>query len=307
MTGDEAGRPARVRTDAATPRARETHRPPVTLPELVLARYDRLSLYNSPYPAHDRGCAIDLYPGGERAPSPVAGVVREVKTVRAPPRPYAPTHDHLLVLECHAPAAVSGLLARILHVDPAVGPGQTVAVGEDLGRLVRAGFFAPWVARHLHVGFRRPDQNPYRARGSLPIALESPVLALEWDGTGTVCETGETYAVLDAPAHPDPGAGVAGVAADGGGALDGGLPHYDRGGLFCGPDGPVHLCGERVGTAHGRIVSWADTTVTVDGDPITGLSLSLARAATGVKLVASDHGLAVGDTVEVGIDATTTD
>jgi len=149
----------------------------VTLPETVLARYERFSLYNSPYPAHDGGCAIDLYPGTltdgrtTAAPSPVAGTVRATRTVRAPPKPYAPEHDHLILLEPADSGPLSGLTVRILHVEPSVEAGDRVEPGDSLGRLVRAGFFAPWVDNHLHVGFRGPDQNPYRATGSLPIEL----------------------------------------------------------------------------------------------------------------------------------------
>jgi len=138
----------------------------VTLPETVLARYERFSLYNSPYPAHDGGCAIDLYPGTltdgrtTAAPSPVAGTVRATRTVRAPPKPYAPEHDHLILLEPADSGPLSGLTVRILHVEPSVEAGDQVEPGDSLGRLVRAGFFAPWVDNHLHVGFRGPDQNP---------------------------------------------------------------------------------------------------------------------------------------------------
>ena len=216
--------------------------PPVTLGSRVLDQYSRFSLYNSPYPAHDDGCAIDCYPAGSDpdaelaavAPSPVAGVVRETATVRAPPKPYAADHDHLLLIDVEAPRSAAGLVARIMHVEPSVEPGDRVAVGDPLGRLVRAGFFAPWVGTHLHVGFRRPDQHLQRATGSLPIALDVPIRPLAWDGTGTVVTTGETYAVLDAPRHPNPGSEWVAIAGDGGGALDGGLPHYDRGGILGG-------------------------------------------------------------------------
>ncbi|WP_204265583.1 hypothetical protein, partial [Enterobacter hormaechei] len=51
----------------------------------------------------------------------------------------------------------------------ALAMGSVVAVGDDLGALVRAGFFAPWVPYHIHLGFRDPDANPYRASGSLPV------------------------------------------------------------------------------------------------------------------------------------------
>ncbi|MHC3439705.1 hypothetical protein ACYJ1Y_16835 [Natrialbaceae archaeon A-gly3] len=280
----------------------------VRLDAEVLGRYERFSLYNSPYPAHDEGCAIDLYPGTLRngrttvAPSPVSGVVRETKTVRAPSRPYAPEHDHLIVLECDGPGDLEDRVARVLHVEPAVEAGQRVEAGERLGTLVRAGFFAPWVDNHLHVGFREPGQNPYRARGSLPIELTLEVQGLEWDGTGTVIETGETYAVLDAPTHPDPGSGFVGVRADGGGVLDGGVPHYDGGGLHAGSDGPVSLNGDELGVMRGQSVAWDDVVVLVNGDPVTGLSLFCAQdGAFGAKVICPDREFAVGDRLEVSV------
>ncbi|SFS66857.1 hypothetical protein [Halostagnicola kamekurae] len=242
----------------------------VTLTESILARYERFSLYNSPYPAHDGGRAIDLYPetlaGGRTtdAPSPISGTVLETRAVSAPSKPYAPEHDHLVVLEIGDETGIEGanesadssgidtgsrtsgaddpasvgksdeLLARILHVEPEVEVGDRVRAGESLGTLVRSGFFAPWVDNHLHVGFRRSDQNPVRASGSLPLEISAGVdiTPLEWDGTGTVVDVGDTYAILDSPTHPNPGASFAGIRADGGGVLDGGLPHYDGGGIL---------------------------------------------------------------------------
>jgi hypothetical protein len=232
----------------------------VSLSADVLSRYERFSLYNSPYVAHDRGCAIDLYPGPdiEIARSPVAGEVMDTKTVDAPPKPYAAEHDFLILIDC------GEYIARTLHVDPAVEPGDTVDIGDSLGELVRAGFFAPWVSNHVHLGFREREANPYRASGSLPIVPDVRPRALPWDGSGTVIESGGTYAILDAPTHPAPGAfaGIAGsflpdtsnAAADGGGndgtsprdataegsdasdvqdvVLDGGLSHYDGGGAL---------------------------------------------------------------------------
>ena len=163
-------------------------------------------------------------------------------------------------------------MARILHVDPTVAAGDRVAVGDRLGTLVRAGFFAPWVADHLHLGFRARDADPYRAAGSLPLELD---LALRldpvaWDGTGQVRASGETYAVLDRPVHPAPGEAFAGLGAtDAAGAtvgiLDGGLPHYDGGGLVGragghGTEHTVRLLGTPVGTATGLDVTWSGPT-----------------------------------------------
>jgi len=273
----------------------------VTIPRDVLFQYYRFSLYNSPFDAHDEGCAIDLYPDGERAPSPVAGEVLDTKTVRAPPKAYAAEHDHLILVD------TGDTVARLLHVDPAVEPGETVTVGDDLGELVRAGFFAPWVPNHIHLGFRAPDTNPYRASGSLPVDVAVDVTPLSWDGTGTVAEAGETWVRLDEPAHPTPGESFVGIAndADGGdsGVLDGGLPHYSGGGLL-GRDGTdaAALAGQRVGTADGRTVAWDDLTVLANGEPITGIALFCGRERFGAKLVGEDIDLSVGDEVRVTVE-----
>ena len=300
----------------------------VILPDSLLARYERFSLYNSPYRAHDGGCAIDLYPGTltdgrtTAAPSPVSGVVRETKTVRAPPRPYTPEHDHLILIDCEGPVGLEGLTARVLHVEPSVEAGDRIEAGDSLGTLVRAGFFAPWVDNHLHVGFREPDQNPHRASGSLPLEVGVEIEPLAWDGAGRVVATGDTYAVLDAPTHPEPGSRFVGVTADGGepsesrgppserrseggGVLDGGLPHYDGGGLLGLEDpleGPVFLNGDRLGTVEGRTITWDDVVVTANGEPITGLSLFCARDADfGVKLICPDQVFSIGDRVDVSV------
>jgi hypothetical protein len=272
----------------------------VTIPRDVLAQYYRFSLYNSPFDAHDEGCAIDLYPDGERAPSPVAGEVLDTKTVRAPPKAYAAEHDHLILID------TGDTVARLLHVDPAVGPGEMVAVGDDLGALVRAGFFAPWVPNHIHLGFRAPDANPYRASGSLPIDVAVDVTPLSWDGTGTVVEGGETWVRLDEPAHPAPGESFVGIANDmdgGSGVLDGGLPHYSGGGLL-GSDatGVAAVAGTRVGNADDRTVAWDGLTVLANGRPITGIALFCGRERFGAKLVGEGIDLAVGDDVRVTIE-----
>jgi hypothetical protein len=267
----------------------------VVLPAALLRRYRRFSLYNSPYPAHDRGCAVDLYPGTETARSPVAGEVLDTRTVRCPDRPYAADHDHLILVAVdddaprpESPTATgddagTDLVARILHVDPGVEPGETVAVGEPLGELVRSGFFGPWVDNHLHLGFRRADQHLHRAGGSRPLVADVPVTPLAWDGTGRVVETGRTYALLDSPTHPAPDEYFVGIASDGPDpvALDGGLAHYTGGGALPGPgtvtDGgdeavatgrrrsrDLSLLGKRVGVAEGRDVTWSDLALVVE-------------------------------------------
>ncbi|ACV46340.1 MULTISPECIES: hypothetical protein [Halomicrobium] len=275
----------------------------VTLPADVCHQYDRFSLYNSPFVAHDDGRAIDLYPSGAVAPSPVAGTVVETKQVRAPPQPYAAEHDYLLLID------TGEWMARLLHVEPSVVPGDEVGVGDPLGETVRAGFFAPWVPDHVHLEYRDHETNPYRADGSEPLAVAVDVEPLPWDGTGTVVDTGATWARLDAPAHPAPGERFVGLANGGpddgrGGVVDGGLAHYDAGGLLGhspsdATERAVVVAGAPVGTATGRTVAWDDVTVLANGDPITGLALFCARDRFGVKLVGDGVDFQEGEDVTV--------
>lgn len=288
---------------------------PVSLPESLLGRYARFSCYNSPYPAHDRGRAVDLYPDDGTAPSPVPGEIVATRTVGCPDRPYAVDHDHLIVVDVAddwAGGRGADLLARILHVDPGVSAGDRVAAGDSLGETVRSGFFGRWVDDHLHLGFRPADANPYRASGSLPVGPDVAIQGSSWDGTGTVVETGKTYVRLDAPAHPDPGAWAT-LAADDGTPLDGGLAHYSGGGAYGVGEGSLSLLGTEVGTAtpregvDGADVAWADVAIRVAGegrtDRATGLSLFASRDDFGAKLVFHEgHDFAVGDGLRVRVE-----
>jgi len=285
----------------------------VTLPADVARRYRRFSLYNSPYAAHDRGRAVDLYPAGDAGVSPVAGVVRDVRTLGCPDRPYAVDRDHLVLVDLADDwLRAAGVdpdeewVARVLHVDPAVEPGDCIAVGDTLGELIRSGFFGPWVNNHVHLGFRRGEQNPYRASGSRPVAVGIDVAPMAWDGTGTVVETGRSYALLDAPEHPAPDTGrFAAIADDDGRPLDGGLAHYTGGGVLAdgeADDDAVTFLGERVGEAGGRDLAWGDVDVLANGRQVTGLSLFAAQDGDyGAKLVTRDVAFEVGETVRVTV------
>lgn len=266
----------------------------VSLGRDTLFQYRRFTLYNSPYVAHDNGCAIDLYPSTEWAPSPVSGEVLDTRTVKAPPKAYAETHDHLILVD------TGTHVARVLHVDPSVSTGDQVAVGDSLGTLVRAGFFAPWVPNHIHLGFREHDANHYRATGSLPLSVDPEIRPVPWDGTGTVVETGETWARLDSPGHPSPGSEFVGLSSDGG-VLDGGLPHYDRGGLH-GEGHRAVVTDTEVGTVSGRDVTWHDLTVRANGRAVRGIALYIGRDEFGIKLVGEGVDFECGDQLRISID-----
>lgn len=274
----------------------------VRLSASVCRQYEALSRFNSPYHAHKTGRAVDLYPPSG-APSPVAGEVVDYRRVACPSRSYAEPHDHLLVVD------TGDYLARLLHVEPGVEIGEQVAIGDDLGRLVRSGYFAPWVDNHFHLGFRPRNGNALRAAGSLPLSVGVSIEPIRWTGVGTVVETGPTHVRLDTPSHPDPGATFAGIGATVDGAvedrlcaLDGGLPHYEGAGLGDDFDGSVTLLDAEVGQADDGLVTWADIDVRANGQPVHGLSLGTFRDGLGAKLVSwSGPPADQGDTVEVTI------
>jgi len=294
----------------------------VSLPADVVERYEKFSRFNSPYPAHDRGRAVDLYPGDGVGRSPVAGTVREVRTVGCPDRSYAAAEDHLIVVDltdewCARAGAPSGTVARILHVIPEVDPGDRVAVGDALGPTTRSGFFGQWVDDHVHLGFRPPGANPLRASGSLPVAADLAVEPVPWDGTGAVVERGPTHVVLDGPRRA---AGAdrsfAALASDEGVPLDGGLTHYAGGGTFrtkvrsTVPDGTMlSLFGTEIGRLRAGDaddgaprVEWAPVDVLANGERVTGLSLFAARdERIGVKVVCPDREFEIGESVTLDV------
>ena len=283
----------------------------ITIPADVIKQYELFTLVNSPYTAHDEGRAIDLYPPEGTAPSPVSGEVIDIKTVQAPSQPYAVEQDHLIIIDTdvgqrtYYTAGGEPAVARVMHVEPTVSVGDIVEGGESLGNLVRAGFFAPWVKNHLHVGFRAPEPNYTRASGSLPLSADIDVEPLRWDGTGTIKEAGKTYAMLDLPEHPSPGDTFVGIADDSGKvAIDGGLPHFDRGGVFGDYTGNLKLLETTIGEVQDGMVEWSPVQVYANTTPIMGLSLFAARTNDfGARLVCPEHSFSVGTEVSVEIQA----
>jgi hypothetical protein len=300
------------------PEESDSPRSAVALPDEVVRRYEKFSRFNSPYPAHRRGRAVDLYPGDGVGRSPVAGVVSHVRTVGCPDRPYAAAEDHLIVVDlddewCARAGAPPGTVARILHVIPEVEPGDRVGVGDALGPTTRSGFFGQWVDDHVHLGFRPPDADPLRASGSLPVAVDTRVEPVGWDGTGSVVERGPTHVVLDGPRRSGDGPAFAALASDEGVPLDGGLTHYAGGGTFVTSDAApaaegatLSLFGTGIGTVRGSgtasRVEWDPVDVLANGKRVVGLSLFAARSERfGVKVVCPDREFSLGESVRVEV------
>lgn len=199
-------------------------------------RGGRVSFFNSPYRTHFELRAVDIYPELPFAPSPVAGKVVAIRkfTARKPKYFRAPQHDYIIAIQ---PKQSSTKVVRILHVIPHVEIGQLVEVGDQLGRILRSGFYDFWTDPHLHVEVR-PKEDFIRARGGVPLEPKLGKVK-QIDGPKTnfkakvvLCKP--EYVLLRGIPVVKVGAfnGLP-VSIDGRvGALDGGVPHYGWGAVM---------------------------------------------------------------------------
>jgi len=213
----------------------------------------RFSFFNSPYPAHLSFSAIDIYPSGRfgcAAPSPVSGVIAGIRRVECPSgRGFeSSTHDYVIIVRS---SENPERLIKILHVDPIVNVGDKIEPGEDLGWLIRSGFFDFWTDPHIHVEVRKPS-DPIRARGGLQLER---LMGLHDHGDsqdelkGLIVKCKPEYSLVNI--YGDFRFGLH-VEVDGQlGILDAGIPHYGRFGIHMISQpikGEVMLCGKKIGT-----------------------------------------------------------
>ncbi len=109
---------------------------------------NRFSFFNSPYPAHKQGKAVDIY----SSLSPVEGKVKKIVKLSG---------DYLILIEC---LENPNVFAKILHIKPSVKVGEKINFGDQLGIFVRSKFFDPWTDNHLHLELREKE-DAVRARG----------------------------------------------------------------------------------------------------------------------------------------------
>lgn len=237
-----------------------------------------ISFYNSPYYSHKGGAAIDIYVprrSCDFAPSPVEGRVKKIYGFKPPTPAFFPTQDRedLIILESKGRPA---LYVRLLHIVPSVKVGDAVSVGDELGTLIRSGFFNFWTDLHIHVDVRG-NGNLVRAKGSLPLhPISSRNKALESRGDIfeglEVFSVREDYTLLTARNTSRLGHfwGVGCTVGETGGLLDGGIPHYSCGGVYLPNSTSVHV-GEKVrlgGTLLGTVERLNGTMAFFRGEPL---------------------------------------
>lgn len=171
--------------------------------------------------------------------------------------------------------------------------------GQELGRLLRSGYYGFATSPHVHVEIRDPS-DPLRVRGGHRLRRLLDVSGVEpvEDLRGTVTRSIPEFSLVRLEGYSANGlpADVGGVP----GLLDGGIPYYGWLGAHISDDPPKDNIVTLLGTAIAQIkevnegVCLADClefSVRVNGRSILGLSLHLSpRREAEVKLIPSSRG-----------------
>jgi len=197
--------------------------------EVRLPRRHYLSFTNSPYYAHYRLSAIDVYPPRDEQEvlSPIEGRLIFHKVIGG---------EHVLGLES------GNAYVRILHVKPYLRVGEPVSVEDPLGEAVWSPTFFKWTDPHIHLEVRK-----YRefagARGCVKLTIHQDLVSYLKDCLG-VCSGPREYVVDSIITgryvilKPRPGSMPALLVTNVGnasGVMEGGIPHYGHAGMIlCG-------------------------------------------------------------------------
>lgn len=260
----------------------------------------KFSFFNSPYPTHSTHCAVDIYPMksfGDIAPSPVHGKVMKIRKVNCPEGKSFEGSSHDYVILLHSSENPERWI-KLLHVKPIVEEGDSVKPGDDLGFLLRSGFFDFWTNPHIHVEVRNPP-DLIRARGGLKfeslIELKNAIAELE-ELRGVVVEVKEEYSLLALNGNFKYGIPVG--VGDEIGLLDAGIPQYKLFGvhMLAKPvlGSIVKLCGAKIGVVkslHSNfcVAQCSNLTFKLDSEPVK-LSFYLYLSKPLVKVIPSKFG-----------------
>lgn len=196
--------------------------------EVWLLKRHYLSFTNSPYYAHHRLAAIDIYPprGEREALSPIEGKLLFHKVIGG---------EHVLGFKS------GDAYVRILHVKPHLNVGESVYVGDPLGELVWSPTFFRWTDPHLHLEVRSSGSF-VGARGGVKLSVQSDLvnflrnnMRLDPEQQRYVVDlvVRDKYVIL----KPCSGkactlpALIAGIGSSLG-VMEGGIPHYGHAGII---------------------------------------------------------------------------
>jgi hypothetical protein len=259
----------------------------------------KFSFFNSPYPAHTACSAVDIYSGrafGGAAPSPVHGKVVRIRKVNCPEKSFeCSSFDYVTLLQSNENGERQ---IKILHVEPTVEVGDVVEPGDQLGFLLRSGFFDFWTEPHMHIEVRNPS-DPIRARGGLKferlMVIEDFEAELE-ELSGVIVESKREYSLLALNGTFNHGIPVR--VGEEMGLLDGGIPHYRWFGVHMSAppslNSAVKFCGTKIGTVKALYsnmcaAQFYNLTFKINGNPVNlGFYLHLSKPL--VKIIPNSIG-----------------
>jgi hypothetical protein len=211
----------------------------------------RYSFFNSPYPAHKIKTGIDIYPVlsfGDIAGSPIEGEVIFIRKVKVPRgRGFKDSgFDTAILLK---PEKNPMVVAKILHLDPCVEIGDKLSLGDDLGSLLRSGYYGWGTSPHIHLEIR-PEKDPIRARGGYILKnLHLKAGNVQDRLIGKVIHQQPEYSLIEIY---DSYTGLIAQLGKEKGVLDGGIPYYGWLGVHMNRPGPgkITLMGKIIGDTH---------------------------------------------------------
>ena len=203
------------------------------------------SYFNSPYIGHSLGTAIDIYPKhqewGGPVLSPVSGKVVKIRKLRMGKRKPFPTDDFDYGIAIF-PENTRQDIVRVMHCKPTIQEGENVDLGDQIGCAIRSRYFNYWTGPHYHVeiipqdSFSRstksypldiPMNQEQEHNGEIQSCMEFLITEVSDDcakgySPGSSCTSlGD---IIGLSAHDETGSAL--------GIIDGGISHYQHGGVI---------------------------------------------------------------------------
>jgi len=221
----------------------------------------RYSFFTTPYIPHKLGTAVDVYFEDVALFPLEEGKLIDVKKIRTPR--YIPVkEDYIMIF------SLGEICLKVLHVQPSIEPGDSVSLGDEIGKLRLSGFFSPWTDKHAHFELR-PCNDPYRARGGLVIyPILTGIVRTARGNEFKVVEKNERYAMLEPLKKGKKGMTPFGY-------VEGGVPHYRYGAILNGNEASLlgkSVKAERI-LPNGVGLFKADFKVLANGSIVKGISV----------------------------------
>ncbi len=178
------------------------------------------SFTNSPYYAHWKMSAVDIYPKGREILSPFSGKLIFYRNFHG---------EHISGFES------DGEIIRILHLKPAMEIGDKFDYGDFLGYLQDSPTFRRWTDYHIHFEIRE-NENFLRARGVKKLNISKDILSRikfvernNQEGMVRIIKKGKYILVKMKNEGLSP---IIIGNEENYGFLEGGIPHYGHAGII---------------------------------------------------------------------------